>query len=150
MFQKNVIFPSRSNFKLYKVFIEWGFRLNFLFVERQGIVNYWDLPSKISRNWHKSLVPKIARPDCWETFVNKSSQPTGLFCRFCCNESACSPFPANTTLFSSQSLSSYTHCSCFEINSTTNNLCSFWHIKFQQVGTYAFCSWDDIFTQFSQ
>ena len=46
-----------------------------------------------------------------------------------------------------QSLLSHTLCSRPEILSTTNNLCDFWHSKFQQVSTYAFCSWDDIFTQ---
>ena len=28
---------------------------------------------------------------------------------------------------------------------TTNSIFNFWRIKFQQVSTYAFCSWDDIF-----
>ena len=98
---------------------------------------------------------------------NVSSRPTGLFCRFCWNESACLPpvrklpsayssLPLRATsrppaapftqLFS-QSLFSHTLYSCLEIVSTTNNLCNFWHSKFQQVSTYALCSWDDIFTQ---
>ena len=85
---------------------------------------------------------------------NVSSQPTDLFCRFCWNDSVRTPFPATShppaapliQLFS-QSLSSHTLCSCLDILSTTNNLCNFWHSKFQQVSTYAFCSWDDIFTQ---
>ena len=96
---------------------------------------------------------------------NVPSRPTGLFCRFCWNESACTPLPATslppcrtpasrpptaplpfTQLFS-QSLSSHTFCSFLEILFTTNNLCDFWHSKFQQVSTYAFCSWDDLFTQ---
>ena len=79
---------------------------------------------------------------------NVSPRPTDLFCRFCWNDSARIPFPAApfTQLFS-QSLSSHTLCSCLEILSTTNNLCNFWHSKFQQVSTYAFCSWDDTFTQ---
>ena len=47
----------------------------------------------------------------------------------------------------SQSLSSHSLCSCLEFLSTTNNLCNFWHSKFQQVSTYAFCSWHEIFTQ---
>ena len=47
----------------------------------------------------------------------------------------------------SQSLSSHTLCSCLDILSTTNNICNFWHSKFQQVSTYASCSQDDIFTQ---
>ena len=92
---------------------------------------------------------------------NVSSRPTGLFCRLCWNESACLPYaygslplPATfrppaapfTQLFS-QSLSSHTLCSCLELLSATNNICNFWQSKFQQVSTYAFCSWDDIFTQ---
>ena len=83
-----------------------------------------------------------------------SSLPTDLFCRFCWNDSARSPFPATsrppaapfTQLFS-QSLSSHFLCSRLDILSTTNSLCNLWHRKFQQVSTYAFCSWDDIFTQ---
>ena len=66
---------------------------------------------------------------------------------FCWNDSTCSPVPANTTQLFSQSLSSHTLCSCLEILSTTNNLCNFWRSEFQRVSTYAFCSWDDIFTQ---
>ena len=78
---------------------------------------------------------------------NVSSRPTGLFCRFYWFDSSCSPFPATTTQLFSQSLSSHTLCSCLEFLSTTNNLCNFWRSKFQQVSTYAFCSWDDIFTE---
>ena len=89
-----------------------------------------------------------------KNFKNVSPRPTDLFCRFRWNDSARTPVPATsrppvapfTQLFS-QSLSSYTLCSCREILSTTNNLCNLWHSKFQQVSTYAFCSWDDIFTQ---
>ena len=98
---------------------------------------------------------------------NVPSRPTDLFCSFWWNDSACTPFPASSmppvrklpsaygslppaapfTQLCSQSLSSHTLCSCFEILSTTNNLCNFWHIKFQQVSTYAFCSWDNFLTQ---
>ena len=85
---------------------------------------------------------------------NVSPRPTDFFCSFCWNDSACTPVPATcrpraapfTQLFS-QSLSFHTLCSCLDILSTTNNLCNFWHIKFQQISTYAFCSWDDIITQ---
>ena len=90
-----------------------------------------------------------------------SSRPTDLFCRFCWNDSARNPFPATsrppafrppaaplpfTQLFS-QSLCSHTLWSRLDILSTTNNLCNFWHSEFQQVSTWAFCSWDDKFTQ---
>ena len=39
---------------------------------RQYIVNYWDFPSKISKNCHKSLVPKINRHDYSEMFIKRS------------------------------------------------------------------------------
>ena len=78
---------------------------------------------------------------------NVSSRPTDLFGRFCWNDSARTAFPATTTQLCSQSLSSHSLCSCLEILSTTNQLCNFWHSKSQQVSTYAFCSWDGIFTQ---
>ena len=63
------------------------------------------------------------------------------------NDSALTPFPSTTTQQFSQSLTSHTLCSCLEILSTTNNLCNFWHSKFQQVSTYAYFIWDDIFGQ---
>ena len=78
---------------------------------------------------------------------NISSRPTDLFRRFCWNDSACSPLPATTTQLFYQCLSSHTLCSCLENLSTTNSLCNLWRSNFQQVSTYAFCSWDDIFTQ---
>ena len=59
----NVIVPIRLKFKLYAVFNKLGNRIDFLFMGRQATVNYWDFPSKISRNSLKSLVPKIARHD---------------------------------------------------------------------------------------
>ena len=78
---------------------------------------------------------------------NVFPRPTDLFCRFCCNDSPHNFFPATTTQLFSQSLFSHTLCSCLEIFSTTNNLCNFWRSKLQQVSTYAFCSWDDMFRQ---
>ena len=78
---------------------------------------------------------------------NASLRPTDLFCGFCWNDCARTPFPAITTQLFSQSLFSHTLCSCLETFSTTNNLCNFCRSKFQQVSTYACCSWDDIFTQ---
>ena len=76
---------------------------------------------------------------------NVSSRSTDLLCRFCWNDSARTLFPATINQLFSQSLYSHTICSCPDILATTNNLCIF--CKFQQVSTYAFCSWDDIFTQ---
>ena len=46
-----------------------------------------------------------------------------------------------------QSLFSHTLCSRLEGFSTANNFCNLWCSKLQQVSTYAFCLWDDIFTQ---
>ena len=77
----------------------------------------------------------------WKIWTNKNEN------MLCWNESACSPFPVTTAQLFSQSPSSHTFCSCLDVLSTTNNLCNFWRSKFQQVSTYAFCSWDDIFTQ---
>ena len=37
--------------------------------------------------------------------------------------------------------------SCLEIFSTNNNICNFGHNKFQQLSTFAFCSWDDLVTE---
>ena len=61
--QINIIVLIRLKFKLYAVFIERGNRINFLFVGRQDIANYWDFPSKISINCQKRLVTKVARHD---------------------------------------------------------------------------------------
>ena len=82
-----------------------------------------------------------------EKCLQKCPRPTDLFCRFCSNHSARTPFPATTTQLFSQSLSSHALCSCLDILSTTNNLCNFWRDKLQHISTYMFCSWDDIFTQ---
>ena len=68
----NVIVPMRLKFELYAVFIEWGSRIDFLFMGRQDIVNYWDFPSKISRNCHNRLLPKNTRYEYWEMFVKMS------------------------------------------------------------------------------
>ena len=82
-----------------------------------------------------------------------SSRPTGFFCRFCWNDSSPAvphwlPFSSCYHYLTVFSTSVFPHSlSCLEILSTTNNLCNFWHSKFQQVSTYAFCSRDDIFTQ---
>ena len=72
LFQINVTVPIRLKFKLYAAFIEWGIQIDFLFMERQDMVNYGDFPSKTSRNCHKKLVPKITRHDYWEIFVKIS------------------------------------------------------------------------------
>ena len=44
-------------------------------------------------------------------------------------------------------MSSYAFGSSFEIFLSANNISYLWHCKFQQISTYAFCCWDDIFSQ---
>ena len=83
--------------------------------------------------WMKNVCPKV------------SSRPIELFCRFCWKDSACKFLLATTTQLFSQSPSSHTLCRCLEILSTINTFCIFSCNKFQQVSTYAFCSWDDTF-----
>ena len=115
---------------------------------RQEIVNYWDFPSKISRNCHKSLVPKINRHDFIEMFA-KLSLRERLVCTADFVGMTLLVFfsPATSTQLFSQSLFSHILCSCLGVFSTTKNACNFWHSKFQQVSTYTFCSWDDILTR---
>ena len=67
---------------------------------------------------------------------NVSSRPTGLFSRFCRNDSPL--FTTATQLFF-QSLFSHTLCSRLERFSTANNLSNLWCSKLQHVSTYAFC-----------
>ena len=108
----------------------------------------------------QTLPQKVGTENCltWSTrnvCENVSSLPTGLFSKFSSKDSSSSPFPAGqppaapfsfTQLFF-KSLLSHTLCSQLERFSTTNNLSNLWCSKLQQVSTYAFCSWDDIFTQ---
>ena len=83
-----------------------------------------------------------------EKFLQKSLFETDWFVLpFSGNDSAYSLFLANTTKLFSQSLSSHTLCSLFEILSTSKDLCNFCRTEFQKVSTQVFCSWDDIFTQ---
>ena len=82
---------------------------------------------------------------------NVSSRPTGLFRRFSWFDTplfTTYPPPAapSTQLFF-QSMLSLTLCSRLERFSTANNLSNLWCRKLQHVSTYAFCRWDDIFTQ---
>ena len=112
-----------------------------------SLQDFQKLPQKVgTENYSKWLMRNVCR--------NISLRLTDLFCRFCWNDSARTLFPATfrppavpfTQLFS-QSLSALTLCSCLEFLSITNNFWNFWHSKFQQVSTYAFCRWDGIFTQ---
>ena len=105
-----------------------------------SVQDFQKLPQKIgTKNNSTWLMRNVCK--------NVSPRPTDLFCRLCWNDSARTPFSATTTQLYSQTLSSHTLCRCLEILSTTNNLCNFWHSNIQQASTYAFCSWDDIFTQ---
>ena len=92
-----------------------------------------------NETWLAWLMKKVCENVC--------SRPTCLFCRICWNDLDCSLFLATTTQLFFQSLSSHTFRSCLEILSTTKNLCDFWRSKLQQVSTYAFRSWDDVFAQ---
>ena len=67
--QINVIIQIRLKIKLWAVFINWGSRINFLFVGQQDIVNNKNFPSTISRNYHKRLLPKITWQDQSEKFL---------------------------------------------------------------------------------
>ena len=106
----------------------------------------------ISLHYFRKLPQKVGTEKCstWllrNVFKNVFCDRMSCFAHFCCNDSACSPFPATTTILFSQSLSCHTLCSCLEILSNTNNFSNSSRNKFQQVSTYAFCSWDDIFQQ---
>ena len=105
-----------------------------------SLQDFQKLPQKLGTENYTTWLMRIG---C----IIVSPRPTDLFCRFCWNDSACSPFPATTLQLFSQNQFSHTLCSCLEIISTTNNFCNFWRSRFQQVSTYAFCSWDDMFTQ---
>ena len=155
--QINVIVPIRLKIKLCAVQIEWGSSIDLLFIVhgttrhrqllRRSLQDLKKLPQKVgTENYSTWSMRNVCK--------NVSPRPTDLFCRFCWNDCACLPYVygsflllATTTQLFSQSLSSHILCSCLETLSTTSNLCNFWHSKFQQVSTYAFCSWDDVFTQ---
>ena len=146
--QINIIVLIRLKFNLYAVFMKSSSSIRFFFVRRWSIVTYWDFLSKISWNCYKKVGTESSLT--W-VLRNVSSnvylRPTALIRRVCWNDTADSPSLAITFQLFSQNLSSRTLCSCLEIHSTTNNFCSFWRSKFQQVSTYAFCSWVDKFTQ---
>ena len=90
----------------------------------------------------QTLPQKVGTENCcltWSTrnvCKNVSSQPTGLFSRFCRKDSPL--FTTATQLFF-QSLFSHTLCSRLERFSTANNLSNLWCSKLQHVSTCAFC-----------
>ena len=75
-----------------------------------------------------------------------SSRPTGFLSRFCSND-----FPLfNAALFTQlffQGFLSHTLYRRLERFSTTKNFSNLWCSKLQHVNTFAFCRWDDLFTQ---
>ena len=123
---------------------------------QQDIVNDWDFPSEISRHCHKRLVTEIAgwhdqremfvkmsprdRLDCLVDFVGMI-----LLCLLppCRTPSA----PCSFTQLFFQKFLSHTLCCRLERISTTKNLSNLWCSKLQHVSTYAFCSWEDMFTR---
>ena len=123
--------PIRLKFKLYAVFIEWGSRISFWFVGKQNVVNYCGFPSKVSRNRHKHFAPKNAGHDYLERFKRMSHRDrlvcfadfVGLICLhsfFCYHYQLTSRSFWSTLLQLSWNFF------------TTNNICNFWHSKFQQ------------------
>ena len=133
-----VILPMRLKFKLYAVFIKSGSWINFLFMPEQDVVKFWDFPSKISRHYHKRLVPKFVWHDQREMFV-KMSLRDRLDCLvgFVGLILLCL-LPLRNCFFS---LLSHTLCCCLERCSTANNLSNLWCSKLQHVSTYSFCRW---------
>ena len=105
--QVNGVNPIPMKVKLYEVLLEWAGRIKILFVGRQDIVNYWFFPSKVSRNCHKSLLPKVTRNDYWEMFGKKSSPTDWSVLRFLLEWLCLHLFPATTNRLFSQSLSSH-------------------------------------------
>ena len=84
---------------------------------------------------------------CFANFVGMNLLALRFLLPSCLSYASSLPPTAPFKQLFSQSPSSHTLCSCLEVLSTTNNLCNFLHSKFQQVSTYAFRRWDDIFTQ---
>ena len=88
----------------------------------------------------------------WYFKVHKSvrifiPRKIGLFCRFCWNDSACSPFFTTTTCLFSQTSPLHIPCCCLEVLSTRDNFCLFLRHKFEEVSTQMFCSSVDTLTQ---
>ena len=77
--QVNLVPPIRLKIIPYANFIKWGIRINFTFMGRQYIVNYWDIPFWVSRDCRKMLVPRIVRHYHWEMFL-KIPFRDGLVC----------------------------------------------------------------------
>ena len=78
-------------------------------------------------------------------FVKISTRPIALFGRFCRNDSPLLTYKIHVC---SQVVPSYTLNCPVESFSTIDDLRNFWRIKFQEINTDTFCSWDDIFTQY--
>ena len=80
--QMNVIVPNLLKFKLYAVFIEWGSRIDFLFMGQQNIVNYWDFPARLpetaTKCWYRKKLDLINEIFC----KHVSSRPTDWFAGF--------------------------------------------------------------------
>ena len=58
--QINIIVPIRLKFKVYAVSIEWGTRIDFLFMGWQDIVDYWYFPPRFpdtaTEGWYRKLL----------------------------------------------------------------------------------------------
>ena len=100
-------------------------------------------PETATKVWYRILLDMIIEKSLQKCLFAADWFVLQILLEWLCSQSS---FVTTTQLFT-QSLSSNTLCRCLEILSTTNNFSKFWHSKFQQVSTYAFCTWDDIFTQ---
>ena len=145
--QINVIVPIRFRFKIYALFIQWGSRIDLLFVGPQDIVNYRRSPRKVSGNEHKRLVPKITRHDRWETFVETSFPERLVFLKNLWEWLRLhSFFGYHYLILLSESVFPHSlQLSWFF--STTINICNFRDSRFQKVGAHAVRSRHDIFAQ---
>ena len=129
------------------VSFEWDTGINFFIVRQQDIADYWNFPSKTSRNFVKRLVQKNVWHDWRETLVKKSLQHQLFSFAVFVGKTLFSDFFCNHHSTVVQSLFFYTFRSGLERFFATNINCIFWRSKFQKLGTPAFCSWDDIFIQ---
>ena len=97
------------------------------------------------RKCHKRFEPKSVRHDQWDMFVKNlfatDMLVLQLFLKWLCLYSfSCYHYPTVFPNFVFHAL-----CSCLDVFFYRKEPVKFCRSKFQQVGTHAFCSWDDIF-----
>ena len=138
--QVNIKVPIRLKLKFYAIFIEWGGRIDFLFVVDKTSSTTGtsppSFPETATKEWYRKLLD-MNNENCW----SKSLFAAGwlvlqiLLEWLCLHSFLCYHYQ---TVFSEfvfpHSLQP------FWIFSTTNIICNFWLSIFQQVSTQAFCS----------